>query len=87
MGVLQAFHAQDVSFTATVSALERSSMQPVFSECFYSVSDGDIIWDRQFEDQILTDKLGRSVFHTARLHNLAPLEGDSGKKKGRRKQF
>ena len=62
-------------------------MQPVFSEHFYSVSDGDIVWDRQFEDQILTDKLGRSVFHTANLHNLTPLEGDSGQQKGRHKFF
>ncbi len=72
--IQQAFKAQDASFTITVSGVERSSMQPVFSERLYAVADGDVLWDRQFEDQIHTDQYGRSVFYSNRLSRLKPLE-------------
>lgn len=53
-------------------------MQPVFSENSYSVVDGDIIWDRQYEDQILTNKQGRTVFSANVLSYLKPLNEDRG---------
>lgn len=61
--ICKALKARDASFTVTVSGTERSSMQPVFSENLYSVVDDDVIWDRQYEDQILTDKqTGKTIF-------------------------
>jgi ATP-dependent Lon protease len=72
--IQQAFKAQDASFTITVSGVERSSMQQVFSERLYAVADGDVLWDRQFEDQIHTDQYGRSVFYSNHLSRLKPLE-------------
>ncbi|CAK9867701.1 unnamed protein product [Sphagnum jensenii] len=71
---IEAFKAQDASFTITVSGVERSSMQTVFSERLYAVADGDVLWDRQFEDQIHTDQYGRSVFYSNRLSHLKHLE-------------
>lgn len=71
---VEALLRQDVSFLVTVSALERSSMQPVFSEMLYAVADGDIMWDRQFDDQIITDKSGHLVFDFKALNKLRPLK-------------
>jgi hypothetical protein len=52
-------------------------MQPVFSENLYAVADGDVFWDRQYEDQIQIDKHGRTVFSANVLHNLKPLDDNS----------
>jgi hypothetical protein len=73
------FKARDASFTVTVSGTERSSMQPVFSENLYSISDGDVLWDRQYEDQILTNNEGRSIFSANVLNHLKPLEEEFDK--------
>ena len=80
---------------ATVSALEKSSMQPVFSEMLYAVADGDIVWDQQFDDQIMTDNSGQLVFDFKALNKLRPLKkekavygdgpGDSKPKKNQQK--
>jgi hypothetical protein len=43
--IQQTLKAQGASFTITVSAVECSSLQPVFSEHLYAVADGDILWD------------------------------------------
>lgn len=73
----EALKARDASFTVTVSGTERSSMQPVFSENLYSVVDDDVIWDRQYEDQILTDKqTGKTIFSAHTLSHLKPLNED-----------
>ena len=76
--ICKAFKAKDASFTVTISGMERSSMQPVFSENLYAVVDGDVFWDRQYEDQILVDKHGRTVFSANVLNNLKPLDDNSG---------
>lgn len=68
--------SQDVSFLATVSALEKSSMQPVFSEMLYAVADGDIVWDHQFDDQVRTDASGHLVFDFKALNKLRPLKDE-----------
>lgn len=73
----ETFKTKDASFTVTVSGTERSSMQPVFSENLYAVADGDVFWDRQYEDQIQIDKHGRTVFSANVLHNLKPLDDNS----------
>ncbi|KAG0621365.1 hypothetical protein M758_3G014200 [Ceratodon purpureus] len=73
---IEALHNQDVSFLATVSALEKSSMQPVFSEMLYAVTDGDIMWDHQFDDQIITDNSGHLVFDFKALNKLRPLKAE-----------
>lgn len=52
-------------------------MQPVFSENLYAVADGDVLWDRQYEDQILIDKHGRTVFSANVLNYLKPLHDKS----------
>lgn len=70
------FKVKDASFTVTMSGTERSSMQPVFSENLFCVADGDIHWDRQYEDQILTNKQGRTIFSSNLLNHLKPLEKD-----------
>lgn len=74
----EALKARDALFTVTVSATERSSMQPIFSENLYFVADGDIIWDRQYEDQILTDIPGRTIFSAHVLNHLKPLNDECG---------
>lgn len=71
------FKVQDASFTITMSATERSSMQPVFSENLYAIADGDVLWDRQYEDQIVTNKHGRTIFSAHVLNHLKPLDEDS----------
>ncbi|KAG0554007.1 hypothetical protein KC19_12G055900 [Ceratodon purpureus] len=75
----ETFKAKDASFTVTVSGTERSSMQPVFSENLYAVADGDVFWDRQYEDQILVDKHGRTVFSANVLNSLKPLDENISK--------
>lgn len=75
----QALHSQDVSFMATLSALEKSSMQPVFSEMLYAVADGDIVWDHQFDDQIMTNDAGQLVFDFKALNKLRPMKLDEMK--------
>lgn len=77
---VEALHRQDVSFLATVSALEKSSMQPVFSEMLYAVADGDIVWEHQFDDQIITDISGHLVFDFKALNKLRPLQGEKAVK-------
>ncbi|CAK9200263.1 unnamed protein product [Sphagnum troendelagicum] len=42
---IETLKTQDASLTITVSAVECSSQQPVFSEHLYAVGDGDILWD------------------------------------------
>ncbi|XP_073387197.1 uncharacterized protein [Physcomitrium patens] len=76
---IEALHSQDVSFMATLSALEKSSMQPVFSEMLYAVADGDIVWDHQFDDQIMTNDAGQLVFDFKALNKLRPMKLDEMK--------
>lgn len=57
-------------------ATERSSMQPVFSENLYAVADGDVLWDRQYEDQIVTTKTGQTIFSAYVLNQLKPLKNE-----------
>jgi len=70
------FKVQDASFTITMLGIERASMQPIFSENLYTIADGDVLWDRQYEDQIVTDKRGQTVFSAYELDHLKPLDED-----------
>jgi inward rectifier potassium channel len=55
-------------------------MQPVFSEMLYAVADGDIVWEHQFDDQIITDNSGHLVFDFKALNKLRPLKGEKAVK-------
>lgn len=72
--------AEDVSFSITVNATERASMQPVFGHCLYSVYDGDVIWDRQFEDIVQLDPVrNRLQMDHTKLSSLQPEKGQPEK--------
>jgi hypothetical protein len=49
-------------------------MQPVFSENLYTVYDGEVLWDRQFQDQIITDRYGHSMFDCNLIDQLKPVK-------------
>lgn len=70
----QELNSRDASFTITISGIERSSMQPVFSENLYTVYDGEVLWDRQFQDQIITDRHGHSMFDCNLIDQLKPVK-------------
>jgi len=67
---------QDASFSITMSGTERSSMQPVFSESLYAIADGDVLWDRQYEDQLVTNNHGHTIFCAHVLDHLKSLDDD-----------
>lgn len=61
---------EDFMFEVSVRAVEKTTMRHVFSEQHYSVHDGDILWDREFEDQIYADEDGNSVYDYTLLDNV-----------------
>ncbi|CAK9856215.1 unnamed protein product [Sphagnum jensenii] len=71
---LEELNSRDASFTITISGIERSSMQPIFSENLYTVYDGEVLWDRQFQDQIITDRHGHSMFDCNLIDQLKPVK-------------
>lgn len=46
---------------------ERSSMQAVFHVQYYSVHDGQVIWDAEFEDMILINQKNQRILDPSRL--------------------
>lgn len=46
---------------------ERSSMQAVFHVQYYSVYDGQVIWDAEFEDMILINQKNQRILDPSRL--------------------
>lgn len=60
----------DASFTVAVSATERSSMQPIFSERLYTVYDKEVLWDREFEDQWIGNEAGSKILDHRKLSKL-----------------
>eukprot|EP00897_Mesotaenium_endlicherianum_P007422 jgi/Mesen1/6708/ME000344S05988 len=69
---------EDASFSVSVLALERSSMQPVFGTHLYSVTDGDVVWNREFEDTVTMNfKTKRFMVDHRKLNKLKPLNPTS----------
>lgn len=51
----------------TVMATERSSMQPVFADQMFFVTDAEVIWDAHFVDIISLSK-GKRVMEHSKLN-------------------
>ncbi|GAQ87617.1 hypothetical protein KFL_003650080 [Klebsormidium nitens] len=59
--------AEDANFQLTVMATERSSMQPVFADQMFFVTDAEVIWDAHFVDIISLSK-GKRVMEHSKLN-------------------
>ncbi|CAI5466819.1 unnamed protein product [Closterium sp. Yama58-4] len=69
--------AADVSFSLTISGLERTSMQPVFVVKEYYAYDGEVLWDYEFLDLMrISSDLVPTIEH-ARLDAVTPLNTHS----------
>eukprot|EP00271_Cylindrocystis_brebissonii_P017819 TRINITY_DN4784_c0_g1_i1.p1 TRINITY_DN4784_c0_g1~~TRINITY_DN4784_c0_g1_i1.p1 ORF type:complete len:1329 (+),score=363.99 TRINITY_DN4784_c0_g1_i1:46-3987(+) len=70
---MEQLRKEDAIFSMSVVGLERSSMQSVFHVQHYSVVDGDVVWNAEFEDMMLLNKKNRIIVDQRKLSNYRLL--------------
>lgn len=63
----------EMTWVIMQTGTERSSMQAVFHVQYYSVYDGHVIWDAEFEDMILINQKNQRILDPSRLSLWRPV--------------